>query len=101
MAETMNAELLADVKRVLNITWADEDTDRKLVSIIDNAVYYINSKLGTSADIIHAGYPRMLLMEYCRYAWNEALDAFETNYQSLILSMQFDRQVVTADETTA
>ena len=32
-------------------------------------------------------------MEYVRYARDSALDVFENNYQSLILSMQSERRV--------
>lgn len=95
----VSSEILSDVKRSLNITWDDEETDRKVLNIICNAVYYINSKLGNQADFTQPGFPRMLLMEYCRYAYNEALDAFETNYMSMILSMQFERQVIANEET--
>ncbi len=80
--QTVPAALLADVKNYLNITWNDEVTDEKIKGLIASAAAYLD------------GMPRTLLMEYCRYARDSALDVFETNYQSLILSAQQDRMVI-------
>ena len=46
------------------------------------------------------GYPRILLMEYVRYARDEALDVFENNYLSMLLSMRHERRVEDYVEST-
>lgn len=80
--------LLDDVKNNLDITWSDEAEDAKVSGYIASGMIYINSKLGKEADYTADGFPRLMLMEWARYARAEALDVFESNYLSLILSMQ-------------
>lgn len=92
--------LLDDVKNYLNITWQDEATDQKISGLIASGMVYINSKYGEEADYTKDGMPRTLLMEYVRYTRDSALDVFENNYLSLILSMQNERAVGVYVEST-
>lgn len=92
--QTVPSTLLADVKNYLNITWDDKDTDTKISGLIVSAAVYLDSKLGGQPDYETDGMPRTLLMEHVRYARDSALDVFETNYQSLLLSAQQDRMVI-------
>ena len=85
--------LLADVKNYLNITWDDTATDTKVSGLIASGMVYLDGKAGGEQDYTADGGPRTLLMEYVRYARDSALDVFENNYQSLILSMQSERRV--------
>ena len=85
--------LLADVKNYLNITWDDAATDTKVSGLIASGMVYLDGKAGGEQDYTADGGPRTLLMEYVRYARDSALDVFENNYQSLILSMQSERRV--------
>lgn len=82
------AALLADVKNNLNITWEDQATDDKIRGLIASASAYLDAKGGEVLDYEADGMPRTLLMEYVRYARDEALDVFENNYRSMILDMQ-------------
>lgn len=92
--QTVPADLLADVKNYLNITWDDDETNIKISGLIASAAAYLDSKLGGQPDYETDGMPRTLLMDHVRYARDSALDVFETNYQSLILSAQQDRMVM-------
>lgn len=92
--------LLDDVKNYLNITWEDEATDKKISGLISSGQYYLNDKAGAEMDYEKDGYPRILLMEYVRYARDEALDVFEGNYLSMLLSMQHKRRVEDYVEST-
>lgn len=85
--------LLDDVRNRLDITWEDQDTDRKVMGWIEDGVAYLNDKLGEPGDYTVPGFPRTLLFEYARYARDAALDVFENNYRSLLLAMQNDRKV--------
>lgn len=85
--------LLSDVKNYLDITWDDDATDKKYRGIIASGMMYLNKKLGAEGDYLSDGDPRTLLFEYTRYARDSALDVFENNYQSMILSMQNERAV--------
>lgn len=87
------AQLLADVKNYLNITWDDEATDAKISGLIASGAAYLDSKIGDSADYTQDGLPRAMLMEYVRYARDSALDVFENNYLSMLLAMQNQKAV--------
>lgn len=93
-------ELLADVKNHLNITWDDSATDNKIRGLIASATVYLDGKGGTVLDYDADGLPRMLMMEFVRYARDEALDVFENNYMSMILSMQNEMAVMNYAEET-
>lgn len=91
--DSLPAGLLADVKNYLNITWDDEATDTKVSGLIASGMGYLDKKAGSAQDYTADGDARTLLMEYVRYARDSALEVFETNYQSLILTMQNERRV--------
>lgn len=89
--------LLADVKNWLDITWEDDATDAKVSGLIASGMVYLDGKLGEAGDYTLDGLPRTLLLEYCRYGRDSALDVFENNYQSMILDMQNGRKVSAFD----
>ena len=96
----ISVELLADVKNHINITWDDDATDNKIRGLIAAATVYLDGKGGAALDYEADGLPRTLMMEYVRYARDEALDVFENNYTSLILAMQNERLVTAFVEST-
>ena len=81
------------LKIYLSITWEDPADDARLAEIVRAGAAYLNQKNGAPADYQTPGLPRTILMEYARYARDNALDVFENNYQSMILSMQHDSLV--------
>ena len=92
--------LLLEVEANCDVTWRDDATDTKYRGFIAGGMAYINDKLGETADYEADGYPRTLLMEYCRYARDGALDVFENNYQSMILAMQTKKELSRYVEST-
>lgn len=94
------AALLADVKNHLNITWEDQATEQKLCGLIAAASVYLDGKGGAALDYEADGLPRTLLLEFVRYARDEALDVFENNYTALILAMQGERMMAEYAEST-
>lgn len=92
MSERAEA-LLADVRNYLDVTWADEDTDRKLLVLIGGGMAYLDDKAGEELDYSRDGYGRSLLLDYVRYGRDGALDVFENNYRHLLLAMQNNRKV--------
>lgn len=93
MIREIPGELLEDIRADNNITWSDDTTDRNLRNQIGSGMAYLDGKLGEPGDYLSDGLPRTLLFEHVRYARSGALDAFETNYLSMILAMQTERQV--------
>ena len=87
------AELLADVKNYLNITWEDKATDGKIRGLIASGSVYLDGKGGAAMDYETDGEPRTLLFEYVRYMRDGAQDVFENNYLARILAMQNERAV--------
>lgn len=91
--DSIPADLLGDVKNHLDITWDDEATDLKVRGFIASGMVYLDGKAGGGQDYAADGTARTLLMEYCRYLRDSALDVFENNYRSMILSMRHERVV--------
>lgn len=89
----ISAELLTDVKNHLDITWSDEATDSKVRGLIASGMVYLDKRAGRARDYEADGTPRTLLLEYTRYLRDSALDVFENNYRSMILSMRHERVV--------
>lgn len=92
MAE-VDLVLLNDVKADQGVTWSDSLTDQQFANRIALGMAYLDGKLGVPGDYSAPGTPRMLLFEYVRYARAGALDVFENNYLSMILSMQDERRL--------
>ena len=88
--------LIDQVKRKLNITWYDEDTDRRVNDIIASAVPIMIHKLGiadASFDFSLPGFENMLFLTYCLYEWNHAANEFDINYANEISQCRAIREV--------
>ncbi len=96
----MDETLLEDLKNYLNITWTDQATDLRVRALAENGMAYLDLKRGAPADYHVPGLPRSLLMDYVRYARDEALDVFEYNYQSLINAMRNESRVMQRVESS-
>lgn len=86
----MSDALFDQVKRKLNITWSDDDTDARINDIITSAEYAMRHKLGTPEDFDFAevGQENMLFLSYCLYEWNHAANEFDGNYLNDILQIR-------------
>lgn len=78
--------MLEEVKSYLKITWDDEDSD--ITGFIARGKAKLNGLAGVELDFESEGEPKALLMDYCRYAYNNALEYFEGNFQGEILKLQ-------------
>jgi hypothetical protein len=85
--------LLSDVKDYLNITWQDEKTDQKITGYINRGMARLQFIAGAPLDFTAENLPRALLFDYCRYANSQALEVFETNFQSELLELNLMNQV--------
>lgn len=77
----ITAELLAEIKNNLFVTWDDDDSQIKI--IIMKSAQYLQSKVSQAlTSDVFSGYDieHTLLVERCRYDWNNALDEFEKNF---------------------
>lgn len=78
--------MLQEIKNYLKITWDDEDDF--LTSLISRGQTKLNELTGAELDFETEGLPRSLLFDYVRYAYNNATEYFEENYQHEILRLQ-------------
>lgn len=78
--------MLQEVKGYLKITWNDEDSN--LNKSILRGQNYLNDLVGTELDFNTEDQPKSLLLDYCRYAYNNALEYFEENFSKEILRLQ-------------
>lgn len=96
-------ELERNVRNICRITWEDNDTDKRIMLITENAVAHMHDMLGMpgepSPDVfLRPGTTKMLFENYCLYCWNDVPDEFEKNYLSDILKVRRRNEVAAANE---
>lgn len=98
-----SAVLLEDVKNYLDITFVDENSDKKLTGIVERGMRYLQELAGSTAlGFEEEGQARALLLDYCRYARSNALEAFPVNFRAELLALRIAREVAEyADESPA
>lgn len=84
--------LLSDVRNYLDITWEDEATDKKLEGIIERGKKYIDRAAGAELDYETEDKPKELLLDYCRYVRSGALEEFQNNFLSELLTLQIQKE---------
>lgn len=83
--------MLDNVKNYLRITWDDEDAE--IVSLIERGKKYLCRHTGTSLDFEDDDLPKQLLLDYCRYARNNALEFFQGNFAQDLLTLSLQEAV--------
>ena len=86
-------EFLKTVKRHLNVTWEDADTDARILDMMADAEIALNHKLGAAPDYEEAGQERRLYLNYMLYAWNGCLNDFDAAYRAEILQIRHKYEV--------
>ena len=84
-------ELVLQVRRKLNITWSDENTDARLNDIINDAIPTMIHKLGIANpdfDFSVPGDENRLFKSYCLYEWEHCANEFDDNYHNDIAQVQ-------------
>jgi hypothetical protein len=82
--ENKPIELIKSVKRHLNITWDDDDTEEKLLDKMLDAEIALNHILGAETDYSAPGMEHQLFLNYMLYDWNDCINEFETAYRAEI-----------------
>ena len=91
-------QLLQDLKYKLNITWQEEETERRLRTIIADAEITLNHKLGATIDYSEDGPEHNLFLNYCMYAWNNCINQFDSNYFNEIMQLRQLYEVLNYEE---
>lgn len=85
--------LLDATKNYLNITWEDPALDESLTGILARGMSALNGAAGAALNYSVEEKPRELLLEYARYARSEALDEFQNNFLSDLLTLQIRQEL--------
>lgn len=78
--------MLEELKERLRIL--DDDENYLLQSIIEQGKEVLNSLVGAELNYEEKGPARSLLLEYCRYVYNNATEYFEENFHREIVRLQ-------------
>lgn len=90
-----------EVKRHLSITWDDENTNQTVRDYIIDGQNHLMSLCGDFSIDFNADIEaKRLLKEYCRYARNYSIEAFNHNFQDDILRFQIDHAIHDYDKTS-
>ena len=79
------------VRRKLNVTWTDADTEARLQDVVETVSPRLASLLGYSSDHEFTsadGSAWGLFLNGCLYEFSDAWDDFTSNYASEILSVR-------------
>lgn len=83
---TIDYTRLDMVKRVLRVTWEDEDTDWLIWEKMCRAEYILNRKLGGEYDYFsEPGILQHLYTSFMLYSWNDCESQWDDAYQNDIL----------------
>lgn len=92
----MSETLLEQVRRKLNITWNDTDTDNRVADIMRQARAKMLKILGitdTEFDFAGDSMENMLFLAYCLYLFNHCENEFDDNYREDILTVRANYEV--------
>ena len=80
--------MLETIKASLSVTWDEEDTDMKIIRIMEDAEDKLNHILGAEMDYTAPGPARRLFVNFCMYVWNGVEKDFKANYLSDIYELR-------------
>lgn len=84
---------LSDVKNYLNITYEDEDIDAKLSGILSRADSHVRKLSAVSTEEELNPDEEQLVLDCCRYIFNDAFEDFDTNFMPVINGCRAARQI--------
>ena len=99
----MTERLIKQVKRKLNITWDDEDTNARVEDIIQSAIPDLIHRLGIADpdfDFSEPGAENTLFLAYCLYEFNHSLHDFADNYANQIAQVRARYEVMQYEDST-
>lgn len=100
---SVSDETLAAVKRKLNVTWDEAETDSRIADVVDTVTPTLNARLGYEGAHVFAsadGGAWALFLNACLYEFSDALDDFLRNY-SEELDIQRALNLANADTSEA
>lgn len=83
--------MLQDVKDYLKITWDNENA--YLEKVIGIGKEYLQGLTGAELKFEKPKLDYILLLDYCRYYYNNAIEYFEENFRSQIVRLQYTEAI--------
>lgn len=83
--------MLEDIKDYLKITWGNEDAYLNKVIVMGKG--YLKGLTGTELKFETPGLDYSLLLDYCRYYYNNAIEYFEENFKDQIVRLQYTEAI--------
>lgn len=99
MSSEKEANLVDEVKRNLDITWNDNDTDKNVNEYIRNAKQYLNDTTGSVINFEEDINARELLINHCRYQKNKDIEFFEENFKKPLYRLRFKYAIKELEES--
>lgn len=96
----VSSTLLEEAKNYLDITWADEDDDKKLTAQLERSISYLTLKTGVT-DYESNSLAKDLLFNRLLYDRAGSLDKFAHNYRSEILCLALLSKTQGEDENAS
>lgn len=93
-----STELIDKVKNYLDITWYDELTEKKVKGLTERAIKILQSYAGTEIDLDEDSDEEQLLLDLCRYIYNNAYEDFKINFCSELIMLRVKYQCEEASE---
>jgi hypothetical protein len=84
--------MLDELKDALGIVGVEQDA--ALDKLILRGKARLEGLAGVALDFEVEGLPRSLLLDFCRYTYNNASEYFEENFKNEILRMQLQTAVI-------
>lgn len=83
--------MLEELKNYLKIAWDNEND--YLQNIIARGKEYLNDLTGVKLNFEMEGQYKSLLLDYCRYYYNNAIEYYPENFQRELLSLKLKEAV--------
>ncbi len=91
--------MLEELKSRLRITWEDENTD--LEKMIGKSKAYLNEITGAPLAFDTDVSAQELVLEHCRYVYNNAADEFPVNFADDLLRLRLRTAIKARSEANA
>lgn len=95
-----NIPYFDEIKRYLAVTWDDDVTNKQILDYINDGEHHLCCLCGDEdIDFEKDIEAKRLLKDYCRYARNYSIEAFNQNFADDILRFQINHAFKDYNET--
>lgn len=80
---------LSELKNYLCVTWEEPETDKRLTDILARGKNILSSYAGVKLEFDDPDSAEcQLLLDLCRYIYNEAFEEFKINFSAELISLR-------------